>query len=85
MVPDESLKDVRIRIFSEFSGRTNPNTFTFADKPLVDVLMEFSRTSEEVVDRSFWSRNADVMECTVEMVEATSSFLKTCLRIGDVT
>jgi hypothetical protein len=81
-VPDSSLRDVRIRIFSEFSGRTNPNTFTFRDKELVDVLMEFSRTSEEVVDRTFWGRNADVMERTAQMVEATSQFLKVCRSIS---
>ena len=85
VVPDESLKDVHIRIFSEFSGRTNLNTFTFRDKALVDVLMEFSRTSEEVVDRTFWGRNAGVMECTAQMVESTANFLKTCLRFGGVT
>ena len=81
LVPDNSLKDIRIRIFSEYSGRANSNTFTFRDKELVDVLMEFSRTSEEGVDRMFWNRNANVMECTAEIVEATSRFLKTCLSV----
>jgi hypothetical protein len=82
VVPDSSLKDVRIRIFSEYAGRTNPNTFTFQDKELVDVLMEFSRTSEEVVDRTFWRRNTEVMERTAQMVETTSQFLKSCRSVS---
>lgn len=77
-VPDDSLQDVTLRIFSEYGGGTSHNTLTFKDKPLVDVLMEFSRTSEEVVDRRFWTRNLDVMRYVIQMVEDTSTFLKYC-------
>lgn len=78
VVPDRSIRDFRIRIFSEFSGKSAGNRVDFKDKEFVDVLMEFSRTSEESVGIDFWQRNADVIERTVELVESTSQFLKEC-------
>ncbi len=77
-VPDDSLRDVSLRIFSEYSGRTNSNSFSFRDKELVDILLEFNRTSEELVDRLFWERNIDVMASVIELVEGMSAFLKIC-------
>ena len=77
VLPNDTLEDVRIRFFSEYSGKES-NNFTFKDKPIVDLLMDFSRTSEEVVERDFWKRNSYVMDYTLEMVEKTSEFLKIC-------
>jgi hypothetical protein len=77
-VPDDSLRDVRLRIFSEYSGKTNSNSFSFRDKELVDILLEFNRTSEELVDRMFWERNIEVMRSVINLVEEMSAFLKIC-------
>lgn len=79
-VPDDSIDDIRFRFFSEFSGaRNTANSFSFRDKALIDVLMEFSRTSEESVDLSFWQRNLEVMRATTRLVADTSEFLKLLL------
>lgn len=77
-LPDEALKDVRLRIFSEFGSRKNTNRIQFEDKELVDLLMEFNRTAEELVHDDFWEKNAKVMEATVQMISEISDFLKMC-------
>jgi hypothetical protein len=78
LLPDRSLQNVRLRIFSEHGSKKKSNTMEFQDKQLVDLLMEFTRTAEEIVSEQFWEKNAGVIECTATMIREISGFLKAC-------
>jgi hypothetical protein len=77
-LPDRSLMEARLRFFAEHKGK-NPNALDFKDKELVEVLMEFTRTSEELVSVEFWQKNSSVIEGTFKVVDETSKLLKLCL------
>ncbi|MEX0806225.1 MAG: hypothetical protein WD688_23330 [Candidatus Binatia bacterium] len=70
-----SLAGAELRIFSEH-GKKKENVLSYRDKPLVDVLTEFTRARERQVTTRFWKQNFNVMEKTVELFEATTIFIK---------
>ena len=74
-IPGKSLKEVQLRIFSEFTRRKD-NRLKFQDQELVDVLMEFTRTNEHKIPASFWQNNEAVIENTADLLEATDDFLR---------
>jgi hypothetical protein len=76
-LPAQALRDVRLRFFAEYG--TSKNTMDFRDKEVVDLLLEFTRTSQEVVADEFWVKNLKVMQTSHEMILRTSEFLKNCL------
>ena len=71
-LPNDSIKDVILRIFSEFGQSKKSNRLEYKDKELVDVLMEFTRTSEEIVPQNFWEKNLAVLENTVKLIDETA-------------
>lgn len=75
-LPENSIKDVNLRIFSEYGSKNSANRLTYKDKELVDVLMEFTRTSEEIVKESYWKKNLDTMKLTVELLRETANTLR---------
>jgi len=70
-LPDDSIKNVRLRIFSEYGQSKKSNRLEYEDKELIDVLMEFTRTSEEIVPQDFWGKNLSVLENTVKLIDET--------------
>lgn len=77
-LPDKTLKDAKLRIFSEY--KKGSNQLQYKDKELVDVLMEFTRTSDEAVSDEFWRKNAEVIRNTIRLLENTAEFLKLCFK-----
>lgn len=73
-LPENAIKDANLRIFSEFG--TKNNRLEYKDKELVDVLMEFTRTSEEVVSGGFWEKNLQVIERTCDVLDSTAVALR---------
>ena len=71
-LPDNSIQNASLRIFSEYGAKSNSNRLEYKDKELVEVLMEFTRTSEEVVSDNFWYKNAKVIENTIELLKITA-------------
>jgi len=77
-LPDKTLKDAKLRIFSEY--KKGANQLQYKDKELVDVLMEFTRTSDETVSDEFWRKNAEVIRNTLQLLENTADVLKIILK-----
>lgn len=75
-IPSAAVQDAEIQIFSEFTGRTNLNEFTFRDKALVDILLEFTRARDRPVPTNFWEKNISVMDRMIELFDSTSRSLK---------
>lgn len=73
-LPTGTLKDAELRIFSEHSKKKD-NTLNYTDKPLVDVLVGFTRAREVRVADRFWERNIEVMDSTIALFEATNDLL----------
>lgn len=71
-LPDNSIRDASLRIFSEFGSKSNSNRLDYKDKELVDVLMEFTRTSEEVLSENFWEKNLSVLKQTIKVLDKTA-------------
>ena len=78
-LPTRALREVRLRFFAEYG--TSKNTMDFRDKEVVDLLLEFTRTSQETVADEFWIKNLKVMQNSHDMVVRTSDFLKKCLLV----
>lgn len=73
-LPTGALEDAELRIFSEHSKKKE-NTLNYIDKPLVDVLVGFTRARETRVADRFWEKNVEVMDSTIALFEATDALL----------
>jgi hypothetical protein len=73
-LPKDALKDFNLRIFSEYTNRSN-NELSYTDKELVEVLIEFTRTNEHKISPLFWKKNLQIMKDTVNVFKATNEFL----------
>ena len=71
-LPDKSIKNISLRIFSEYGFSKKANRLEYEDKELIDVLMEFTRTSEEIVPKDFWNKNLSVLENTAMLLDKTA-------------
>ena len=78
-LPDESLKDVKLRLFSNHKNKSE-NQLNYQDKELVEILTEFTRTDEHKVSPIFWKKNLEVMKQTLTVFEQTSEVLKLILK-----
>ncbi len=74
-MPNNSLKGATIKIFSKHSKKKE-NQLSYDDKAMVDVLLDFTRTSEHKIAFSFWEKNRTVMELSVKLFEETNEFLE---------
>jgi hypothetical protein len=74
-LPNNSLKGATIRIFSKHSKKKE-NQLSYDDKAMVDVLLDFTRTSEHKISFSFWEKNKIIMQLSIKLVEETNDFLK---------
>jgi hypothetical protein len=79
IIPDKSLKEIKLRTFSEFTKKTQ-NSLKFTDKELIDVLMEFTRTNYHKITPMFWQKNLDVLIATKLLFISTSDFLEFLLK-----
>ena len=79
IIPDKSLKEIKLRTFSEFTKKTQ-NSLKFTDKELIDVLMEFTRTNYHKITPLFWQKNLDVLIATKLLFTSTSDFLESLLK-----
>ncbi len=77
---NSALAGAELRIFSEH-GKKKENVLSYRDKPLVDILTEFTRARERQVTPRFWKQNFEVMQRTIELFEATANFVKTLHQI----
>jgi hypothetical protein len=73
-LPAGALEGAELRIFSEHSKKKE-NTLNYMDKPLVDVLLGFTRAREIRVPDRFWEKNIDVMDSIISLFEAAGEFL----------
>jgi len=78
-LPNESLKDVKLRLFSNHRNR-NENQLNYQDKAMVEILTEFTRTDEHKVTPAFWKKNLDVMRQTLDVFRETSNTLKILIK-----
>lgn len=58
----------RLRLFPEFTNKKN-NTLDYEDRDLVELLTQFSRTSEHTVTPVFWKKNLVVIERTIDLLK----------------
>jgi len=63
-----SFKAKKLRLFPEFTNRKT-NLVDFEDRELVEILTQFSRTSEHTVTPVFWKKNLMVIEKTIELLK----------------
>lgn len=75
-LPPSAVQNPELQFFSEHAPRANLNVFTFRDKPLVDILLKFTRARQRPVSSSFWDKNISVMDSIIDLFEATSQSLK---------
>ncbi len=75
-LPEKSIKNANIRIFSEHGSKTDSNRLDYKDKELVDVLMVFTRTSDEIVSNEFWEKNTFVIDNTIKLLNETASVIR---------
>jgi hypothetical protein len=61
------LKDVSLRLFAEHGSKQTINELRYQDKELVDVLLQFTRARERRAPASFWRKNLDVMDATIQL------------------
>ena len=78
LLPDGSVNDVKLRIFTEF-GRQNKNQMQFKDKELADVLLQFTRSKLRYISKTFWLQNSQVIESTIQLFIKTGDFLRLLL------
>lgn len=71
----EALKKVSVTIFSNH-GNKEGNKMTYKDQELYDLLRSFTRVNEQIVSKSFWIKNEDVMVAIFELIIATSRGIK---------
>jgi len=72
-----NLRAIKLTLFNEYAGRNQmTNNFDYEDKQLIDVLKEFTRTSEKTVSEVFWSQNLEIMKATNKLIEEISESLK---------
>jgi hypothetical protein len=74
-LPKGSLKDVKIRLFTDFSSK-NDNQLMYKDRELANIFLKFTRTSEQLVSDKFWQDNSKVMKSTNSLINSTSNALK---------
>lgn len=74
-LPKGSLKDVKIRLFTDF-GSKNDNQLMYKDRELANIFLKFTRTSEQLVSDKFWQDNSKVMKSTNSLIKSTSNALK---------
>jgi hypothetical protein len=70
-----ALSGATITIFSEHRLKER-NTLSYPDKPLVDLLLGFTRARERHLTTDYWQRNRQVMKATIALFEDTSGFIK---------
>jgi hypothetical protein len=71
----KGLEGAELHIFSEHRKKKQ-NDLYYTDKPLADVLIQFTRARERRITNRFWRQNLEVMKHTVELFDATAAFLK---------
>lgn len=69
-----SFKATKLLLFPEFTSRKG-NQLDYEDRELVEIMTQFSRTTEHTVTPVFWQKNLAVMENTVALLKQ----LKTAL------
>lgn len=74
-LPTGALKDPELFFFSSHTNRNQDNRLTFADREIIDVFLELTRTPELELQPAFWQQNANIMEQTLNLLRATKSFL----------
>lgn len=72
LLPENSIKGAKLRIFSEFGSKSDTNKLNYEDRELIDVLTEFKRTSEEIVSDEFWEKNCKVIEATIKLLKGVA-------------
>jgi hypothetical protein len=74
-LPDAALRKIRLRLFSRHGSKRHRNEVRFEDQELVDLLTEFTRAGHRVTPPSFWKRNLDTMQASLELLEETTRSL----------
>jgi hypothetical protein len=69
-----SFRAKKLRLFPEY-GAHKSNTLDYEDRELVEIMTQFTRTTEHTVTPVFWQKNLAVMENTVALLKQ----LKTAL------
>lgn len=83
-LPPGALANTELRFFAEFANKKAGNKFTYQDKELVDLFLDFTRAKQRFVPVNFWEKNVDVMDKVIDLFEATNDVLKELYRITKV-
>jgi hypothetical protein len=73
-----SFKAKKLRLFPEY-GAQKSNTLDYEDRELVEIMTQFTRTTEHTVAPVFWQKNLAVMENTVELLKQLKAALVSIL------
>jgi hypothetical protein len=70
------LQRPHLRLFAEHRHRKQ-NQLLYADKELVDVLINFTHATERIVAPQFWHNHREVMHVCIELFETCANVLRT--------
>ena len=76
VLDDVSFKAHRLRLFSEYASKKGKNLFDYEDREIVEILTEFTRSSEKYVPIDFWLKNYLVLVAFTNLVSAVANSLK---------
>jgi hypothetical protein len=73
-----SFKAKKLRLFPEY-GTHKMNALDYEDRELVEIMTQFTRTTEHTVTPIFWQKNLAVMENTVALLKQLKTALVSIL------
>jgi len=66
-----------LRMFSEYNNRSSIlSNFSYEEKQLIELLLNFTRTDERKVTTRFWKQNLEIMNSTLSLIVDFSESLK---------
>ncbi len=72
-----NLKAKYLRMFSEYKSRSSVlSNFSYEEKQLIELLLNFTRTEERKVTKRFWNQNLDIMKSTLVFISDFCHSLK---------
>ncbi len=71
----DAIEKVSVTIFSSFTKKDG-NKMSYKDQQLYDLLRSFTRVNEQIVSKSFWIKNEEVMVAVHDLIGETAIAIK---------
>ena len=72
-----NLQAKYLRMFSEYKNRSSIlSNFSYEEKQLIELLLNFTRTDERKITTRFWKQNLEIMNSTLSLIVDFSESLK---------